>query len=55
MVSTIFLRLTFLCGVYGMNFESIPELESAQATSFSGLSALITFGLVLVFRRGGVL
>jgi magnesium transporter len=26
-LSTVFLPLSFLCGVYGMNFESIPELQ----------------------------
>ena len=25
-ISTIFLPLAFLCGVYGMNFEFMPEL-----------------------------
>lgn len=27
-VSTVFIPLTFLCGVYGMNFINIPELNS---------------------------
>ena len=26
-VSFIFLPLTFLCGVYGMNFDILPELK----------------------------
>jgi len=26
-VSVIFLPLSFLCGVYGMNFEVLPELK----------------------------
>ncbi|MCB0674978.1 MAG: magnesium and cobalt transport protein CorA, partial [Saprospiraceae bacterium] len=26
-ISTIFIPLTFLVGVYGMNFENIPELK----------------------------
>ena len=55
-VSTIFLPLTFLCGVYGMNFESIPELEWAHGYKFFwAVSALITFGLVLVLRRARLL
>ena len=26
-LSMIFLPLTFLCGIYGMNFRVLPELE----------------------------
>jgi magnesium transporter len=55
-VSTIFLPLTFLCGVYGMNFEGIPELAWTHGYKFFwALSALITVGLVLVLRRARLL
>lgn len=55
-VSTIFLPLTFLCGVYGMNFEGIPELAWAHGYKFFwGLSTLITVGLVMVLRRARLL
>jgi len=26
-ITTIFMPLTFIAGVYGMNFENMPELE----------------------------
>ena len=29
-VSTIFLPLTFICGIYGMNFEGMPEVDWAH-------------------------
>ena len=55
-VSTIFLPLTFLCGVYGMNFEGIPELAWTHGYKFFwALSALITVWLVLVLRRARLL
>jgi len=51
-VSTIFLPLTFLCGVYGMNFEVLPEVRWAHGyTYFWVLSAIITIGLVVLLRR----
>lgn len=55
-VSTIFLPLTFLCGVYGMNFEGIPELAWSHGYQFFWiLSAMITVGLVAVLRRARLL
>jgi|GEM_PF-272451 len=55
-VSTIFLPLTFLCGVYGMNFEFIPELAWTHGYKFFwGLSTLITVGLVVTLRRAQLL
>jgi magnesium transporter len=55
-VSTIFLPLTFLCGVYGMNFEVMPEISWENGyIYFWVLSALITGTLVVVLRRARLL
>jgi magnesium transporter len=51
-VSVIFLPLTFLCGVYGMNFEVLPELkyEWAYAAFWCAVIA-IALGLIFLMRR----
>jgi magnesium/cobalt transport protein CorA len=55
-VSTIFLPLTFLCGVYGMNFEVMPEITWAHGyIYFWVLSGVITGTLVVLLRRGRLL
>jgi len=55
-VSTIFLPLTFLCGVYGMNFEIMPEVQWAHGYLFFWiLSLVITTTLVVVLRRARLL
>jgi magnesium transporter len=55
-VSTIFLPLTFLCGVYGMNFEVMPEIAWAHGyIYFWILSGVITGTLVVLLRRGRLL
>lgn len=55
-VSTIFLPLTFLCGIYGMNFEDMPEVEWAHGyKAFWIVSTLMTMGLVVVLRRARLL
>ncbi|HQE97347.1 MAG TPA: CorA family divalent cation transporter, partial [Methanothrix sp.] len=51
-ISTIFIPLTFVAGVYGMNFRFMPELESPW-----GYPAVLIFMLLVVaimlayFRR----
>jgi len=49
-VSIIFLPLTFLCGVYGMNFDVIPELKWAHGYGYfwGTAGALVVFLLVLM-------
>jgi magnesium transporter len=55
-VSIIFLPLTFLCGVYGMNFEVIPELKWTHGYGFFwGAAGLIVLGLLLLMRRNKLL
>jgi magnesium transporter len=51
-VSTIFLPLSFLCGVYGMNFDVLPEIHWTHGYAyFWVLTAIITVTLVVILRR----
>jgi len=51
-VTAIFVPLSFLAGVYGMNFEYMPELKmSAGYFVLLGIMASVATILVLVFRR----
>ena len=50
--STIFMPLTFIVGVYGMNFEFMPELHSPWG--YPGVWAvmiLMTVGMVMYFKH----
>lgn len=52
--SAIFIPLTFIVGVYGMNFENMPELKWKHGY-FLAWSLMITIAIVLVFifwKRG---
>ncbi|HKK73134.1 MAG TPA: magnesium/cobalt transporter CorA [Candidatus Krumholzibacteria bacterium] len=53
-MSTIFIPLSFLTGLYGMNFVNMPELQ-AQNGYFVllGVMAVIVVALVLFFRHKG--
>jgi magnesium transporter len=51
-VTTIFVPLSFLAGIYGMNFENMPELQS-RSGYFILLSAMgiIILVLLAIFRK----
>jgi len=51
-VSSIFIPLTFLAGIYGMNFEYIPELRVRNGYFILlGVMAVVASGMVLMFKR----
>lgn len=53
-VSTIFIPLTFIAGVYGMNFKNMPELEWYYGYPMVILLMIIvTLCLLYYFRRRG--
>lgn len=51
-ISALFVPLTFVAGIYGMNFEHMPELTWKYAyfvvISFMGI---LTIGLLILFRK----
>ena len=50
--STIMLPLTFIAGVYGMNFEFMPELHWRYGYFFVwGIMLAVTASLLIYFRR----
>jgi magnesium transporter len=51
-ISTIFIPLTFIVGVYGMNFKFMPELDMRYAYPITwGIMVLIVIGMLIVFKR----
>jgi magnesium transporter len=51
-ISTIFIPLTFIVGVYGMNFHYMPELEYRYAYPITwGAMALIVAVMLIFFKR----
>jgi magnesium transporter len=51
-ISTFFLPLTFVAGVYGMNFEHMPELHWKYGYLFAwGIMAAISVVMFVYFRR----
>jgi magnesium transporter len=53
-MGTIFIPLTFLAGVYGMNFEHLPEFKWRYGYPLFWIVSLFTAGtMVAWFRRRG--
>jgi len=53
-LSSIFIPLTFIVGVYGMNFEHMPELHWRYGYLLAwGIMLAVVVGLLAYFRRNG--
>ena len=53
-IATIFIRLTFIAGIYRMNFEYMPELQFRWVHPMVWLTILIVEGdMGCYFRRKG--
>jgi len=51
-IATIFIPLTFIAGVYGMNFRNMPELTWRWGyPAVLGLMALVFVGMLIFFKR----
>jgi magnesium transporter len=53
-MGSIFIPLTFIAGIYGMNFSYMPELQTPYGyfVALGGMAAL-GVALVVYFRRRG--
>lgn len=54
LMASIFIPLTFIAGIYGMNFENMPELRAPRGY-FGALTAmsLVALGMIIYFKRRG--
>jgi magnesium transporter len=52
LISTIMLPLTFIAGLYGMNFDHMPELHTRYGYPMAlGLMVVVAIALMIWFRR----
>ena len=52
--SAIMLPLTFIAGVYGMNFDNMPELHSSYGYfAVIAIMLVVAMGMLLFFKRRG--
>ncbi len=52
MITTLFIPLSFLAGLYGMNFRFMPELEWRYGYyALLGAMSLVSVGMLVYFRR----
>ncbi len=51
-MSSIFIPVTFIAGVYGMNFENMPELKTQNGYFITwGIMLSVIIGLMIYFKR----
>jgi magnesium transporter len=50
-ISTIFIPLTFIVGVYGMNFHFMPELEWKYGYLMVWIIMLLIAGIMIMYIR----
>ncbi|MBA6364443.1 magnesium transporter CorA family protein, partial [Colwellia sp. BRX8-8] len=51
-ITALFVPLTFLAGIYGMNFEYIPELKFEHGYfTLLGVMSVISVGLIVWFKK----
>lgn len=51
-MSSIFIPVTFIAGVYGMNFEFMPELHSHYGYAYVwAIMLIVIFGMLIYFKR----
>lgn len=51
-ISSIFMPLTFIAGIYGMNFDNLPELHWEYSYFFVlGLMFLIVLSMIYYFKK----
>jgi magnesium transporter len=51
-ITTIFVPLTFIVGIYGMNFDNMPELHDTNGYFMVlGAMGLLVIGMLIYFRR----
>lgn len=52
LIATIFIPLTFIAGVYGMNFSYMPELSLKWGYfAVLGIMVAVTVGMIIYFKR----
>ncbi|HEY6085291.1 MAG TPA: CorA family divalent cation transporter, partial [Nitrospira sp.] len=53
-ITTIFMPLSFIASIYGMNFENMPELHAPWGYPVVlGVMAIVGLGMLALFRKKG--
>jgi len=50
-IATIFIPLTFVAGIYGMNFEHMPELKWQYGYAAVWLVMIVAAGLMVLYFK----